>query len=860
MRTSIGPERRTRATDRGQRRRTAVSLACAIAAFAAALVVPHIAEVSSAAADQDPAQCPNSLALTNGGFEQPVVPAGAGNLFVTDSQVPGWNTTAADRVVEIWSSGFLGIAADSGQQFIELNATQASTMFQDVPTTPGQTLAWSLAHRGRGGVDSMRVIIGSPTGPLAQSGPVISDGNTAWGLHTGTYTVPAGQTTTRFAFEAVSAASGNITIGNFLDSISFGTGPCIIADKQVQNLSGGSPAEVGDTLRYSLTATNNGGTPALLTAAIDDLPDGVELVPGSMSITAGPGAGSVTDTLDADRGAYSAEDRFVAFLLGDGVEGGAGGTLQPGVTTTATFDVRITAATGGAVSNTAIVEFTDPVTQTARESTTQTTITEVVPAPIPPRGVSDAATGAYNTPVTVDPTRNDEKGDPGAEFDPSTVRLIDPVSGSPVTSVTIPGEGAYSVDATTGAVTFTPDPAFAGEATPLAYTAETTLGDSVTADITVTIASPEPPAAENDSGDAPYNQSVTVSPLANDDAGPSGTSFDGTTLRLLEPDTGAPVTTLAVPGEGSWTVDVASGEVTFTPEDGFSGRATDVRYTADTNVGDSVTATISAAIAKGPIASADSSTVLQGRTATVDVLDNDTAGEAAAMDYDSVELLDELGTEVESLEAPGQGVWTVGPLGTVVFTPEPGFVGTVTASYRAADTDGNPVVGSVSVTVTAATPVLEDDTASTGSGARVTIDPLENDAPTTGALDRSSLRLVDPAAGALVTRLALPDQGVYVVDSATGLINFTADSAFRGESRVQYSVADASGNRSTANIRVSVTEAGSPGAAGPSTRSSDGRPLAATGGSVEWQSAGVGILLLLAGAAAFALHRRRRQR
>jgi hypothetical protein len=56
-----------------------------------------------------------------------------------------------------------------------------------------------------------------PEGTLTQSGSNIATGNTAWQQYTGTYSVPAGQTTTRFAFQAVTAGS----YGNFIDDIVF---------------------------------------------------------------------------------------------------------------------------------------------------------------------------------------------------------------------------------------------------------------------------------------------------------------------------------------------------------------------------------------------------------------------------------------------------------------------------------------------------------------------------------------------------------------------------------------------------------------------------------------------------------------
>ena len=106
--------------------------------------------------------------------------------------MPGWATTASDTLIELWHTGFNGVPAGAGTQFAELNATQPSTLYQDVATTPGETIEWSLFHRGRSGVDVMRVIIGPPGGPLLAQGADISDGTTAWGRTTRRYTVPAG--------------------------------------------------------------------------------------------------------------------------------------------------------------------------------------------------------------------------------------------------------------------------------------------------------------------------------------------------------------------------------------------------------------------------------------------------------------------------------------------------------------------------------------------------------------------------------------------------------------------------------------------------------------------------------------------
>lgn len=159
----------------------------------------------------------NNLGMINGGFETPEINLGS-NGFFYDTLVPGWTTTASDRMMEIWSNGFGGVPAFEGKQFCEINAYQAGALFQDVATTPGDSLYWKCAHRGRSGVDVMSVNIGPPSAPILQQ--TCSDGNTAWGTYSGIYVVPAGQTVTRFQFLAVSSAGGP-SFGNFIDDVGF---------------------------------------------------------------------------------------------------------------------------------------------------------------------------------------------------------------------------------------------------------------------------------------------------------------------------------------------------------------------------------------------------------------------------------------------------------------------------------------------------------------------------------------------------------------------------------------------------------------------------------------------------------------
>ncbi|WP_431070875.1 DUF7507 domain-containing protein [Microbacterium phyllosphaerae] len=358
------------------RRALAGATAALLIAVGLTVVTDTVAPTSASAA-QNPTQCADSVSLTNGGFEAPAI-GNATYRLVPEAQVPGWGTNDSQSQIEIWSSGFQGVPATAGRQFAELNANSASRLFQDVATTPGQTLYWSLKHRGRSGTDTMRVLIGSPSGALVQSGPNLTDGTAAWGSHAGTYTVPAGQTTTRFGFEAVSAAGGS-TQGNFLDDISFGTGPCLISTKSVANLTrGGSSAEIGDTLRYTVTTRNDGGNPALQSVSTDVLPAGIDFVPGSIRIVSGAGAGALTDATGDDRGEYASGTRTLRVRLGDGGTATAGGSVGVDAVTSYTFDAKVrTEAAGTTIVNEARVAFREPVTNIDRTSTTQEALTPV---------------------------------------------------------------------------------------------------------------------------------------------------------------------------------------------------------------------------------------------------------------------------------------------------------------------------------------------------------------------------------------------------------------------------------------------------------------------------------------------------
>ncbi|MGP5436479.1 Ig-like domain-containing protein, partial [Psychrobacter alimentarius] len=161
-------------------------------------------------------------------------------------------------------------------------------------------------------------------------------------------------------------------------------------------------------------------------------------------------------------------------------------------------------------------------------------------------------------------------------IDPTSVKLIDPNSGLAVTSLTVPGEGSWSVNPDTGAVTFTPEAGFTNDPTPVNYVVSDLSGNTSN-QATITVDYPDTaPNAESEIQTGSIGQPVVIDVLNNDTDLES--NIDPTSVKLIDPNSGLAVTSLTVPGEGSWSVNPDTGAVTFTPEAGFTNDPTPVNY------------------------------------------------------------------------------------------------------------------------------------------------------------------------------------------------------------------------------------------------------------------------------------------
>lgn len=100
--------------------------------------------------------------LQNGSFEKPEISGSNWSQIWNDSYKKNdgvWQTTGSDRKIEVINTDYAmdpyyrwygKESAADGKQFVELNCQADGSLYQDVLTTPGETLNYQLAHRARG--------------------------------------------------------------------------------------------------------------------------------------------------------------------------------------------------------------------------------------------------------------------------------------------------------------------------------------------------------------------------------------------------------------------------------------------------------------------------------------------------------------------------------------------------------------------------------------------------------------------------------------------------------------------------------------------------------------------------------------
>ena len=490
-----------------------------------------------------------------------------------------------------------------------------------------------------------------------------------------------------------------------------------------------------------------------------------------------------------------------------------------------------------------------PVTYQAKDSLDRyinTTITPTVGPPPVPTATADAITDAYDTNQSYTPLSNDTAGTSDFPLLATSVKLCglaDAAATPPVvaetpntcskTSLTVPDEGTYTVNPD-GSVTFDPLPSFTGTvATPVRYQANDSLDRYVNTTITPTVNEPPGPLARPNTSSGDYNTNQTIDPLGNDR--PSSASFplDSTSVKLCgladataTPPVAAEIpdnctkSSVTVPGEGTYTLNTATGIVTFDPLSTFTGTvATPVRYQAEDTLGRSVDSTITPTVGPPPVptASPDAISDAYDTNQSYTPLSNDTAGNSDfPLAATSVKLCGISPAQTPnscdktSLTVPGEGTYTVNSDGSVTFDPLPSFTGTVATpvTYQAKDSLDRYVNSTITPRVdppTAPSAAPETKSVLPGSTATFTTVIGSSGLGTGTGLQSGSTNgpcLVDPATTLCGTTVNIPGEGTWTIDQTTGVVTFTASSSIPSGTRtpVTYRITDVIGQTATSTL------------------------------------------------------------
>lgn len=188
-----------------------------------------------------------------------------------------------------------------------------------------------------------------------------------------------------------------------------------------------------------------------------------------------------------------------------------------------------------------------------------------------PSAVDDTENGNIGQAVEIDVLDNDVPGD--APIDPSTVQISGTATAGE--SLVVTGEGTWSVNTSTGAITFTPESGFSANPSPIEYSVMD--DDNFASNLaTVTVIYPFGPTAVDDNAVTTTNLPININILANDTEG--STSIDPASITFISSTEPNPST------EGLFTVNGTTGLVTFTPVIDFMGTVTINYSVCDQNI------------------------------------------------------------------------------------------------------------------------------------------------------------------------------------------------------------------------------------------------------------------------------------
>ena len=427
------------------------------------------------------------------------------------------------------------------------------------------------------------------------------------------------------------------------------------------------------------------------------------------------------------------------------------------------------------------------------------TVTPVVPTAEPKE-----TTGKQDQPQTQETESMFKQGDEVAPIDKTTVKLVDP-SGNEVTTMPALKDGkevgTYTIDPTTGVITFQPNKDFTGTPDPAKVVAKDTNGTKVETTYTPTV-TPVTPTAEPKETTGKQGQPQTQETESMFKQGDEVAPIDKTTVKLVDPS-GNEVTTMPAMKDGkevgTYTIDPATGVITFQPNKDFVGTPDPAKVVAKDTNGTKVETTYTPTVTPvTPTADPAETTDIQGKEQNGKP--TFTPGNPdVPMDNEVPATFEDGSTEKV---IPGEGTYTVAPDGTVTFTPEKTFTGKGTGvTVKRVDKNGTPVTAKYTPNVTPVTPTADPaettDIQGKEQNGKPTFTPGNPDVPMD---DEVPATFEDGS-----TTKTIPGEGTYTV-APDGTVTFTPEKTFTGVGTgVTVKRVDKNGTPVTAKYTPTVT-------------------------------------------------------
>ena len=424
-----------------------------------------------------------------------------------------------------------------------------------------------------------------------------------------------------------------------------------------------------------------------------------------------------------------------------------------------------------------------PVTIQAKDTNGTPVTTTYTPniTPVEPTGKPTTTEGAQGQPQEGTPTFTPGDAKVPMKIDAEQpAKLIDPATGQPTDETTIPAKdangkevGTYTIDPTTGKVTFTPNKDFTGTPVPATVQAKDANGTPTTATYTPTVKPVTPKGVDT------FTKNIQgAEQKGTPEFKPGKVTIDGKEVevpidtkepaKLIDPKTGQPVDSVTIDGEGTYTVNPETGEVTFTPDKQFTGKGTPIKVQRKDTNGTPVTADYTAVVVPADPEGDDVTTadiqgaeqsgtpVFKGGKANIDGVEK----EVPIDENVPAKLIDPTtGQEVTEV-VTDEGTYRVDPDGTVHFKSKPDFVGKAKGvTVKRVDTNGTAATGTFTPIVVGTTPKAEPSISSDIQG-----QPQEQPVKFTGG----SAVVKDPVTGAKTEKSVDIDPDTYTLLDENG--------------------------------------------------------------------------------------------